>query len=731
MHVETYGSELYVYAPQIKLWKVLTKNNKLGKIAPRAVQKALGVPTGPDTNKQTFEPALSTKLEKITDSGEGKKKKEAQKAASDMSIMQQLGYIFSPKEMLKDITGRGGKLSPKEDKKEKLGISAPEVATSESSGAGGMSLKVFDDIRKNTEMLIFEQKRTMKKIGSLHKPLKSIDFNIKTLVDDMIAQRRKKPFESLKKPLANAPGPAEEGGGPGIMDMLSGMGSGLLAMAARFWPFIKKMVKGFAKKIPIIGPIIALGFGLYDVAEDLMDGGDWKSAIGTLFESLFDSFTLGLGPAILGEGKIKNFTTNMLEKATDFFKDVVDAISNFFDDYIITPLVTIPKKMINALTTKIADVLDAIADFKIEIPIPDFLKKMFPSLASVTTFQPFSGLKSITASMRDSVAESEATMEQQSKNRAEKRSQRESARKEAVSTGPAAQVQDITSTATPTPTAAAPTPAPMSVGAAPTPTLTPTAPTPETKMAGEPAPATLVAPPKSGGIDTKAKEGFRAAAYQDVAGNTTIGYGHKLTPEELKSGKITLPDGTQIDWRNEKLTESQASSLMDKDKQSHSDQAFAALAKKGVDVNNLSPGVKSAIEDMSYNMGSGIFNKTPKLVDALKNNDLEGIKREMSDVGKTAGGVEYAGLNKRVGDRLALVQGDIDATRRSTGEAITSATASIAPEPATGSAPSITNVTNNTVAQNDSGRGGQRASTRSEDSSYRENTRKTAAYGVV
>ena len=39
--------------------------------------------------------------------------------------------------------------------------------------------------------------------------------------------------------------------------------------------------------------------------------------------------------------------------------------------------------------------------------------------------------------------------------------------------------------------------------------------------------------------DTKSYEGFRGNIYKDTVGLDTIGYGHKLTPDDLASGSYT------------------------------------------------------------------------------------------------------------------------------------------------------------------------------------------------
>lgn len=58
-------------------------------------------------------------------------------------------------------------------------------------------------------------------------------------------------------------------------------------------------------------------------------------------------------------------------------------------------------------------------------------------------------------------------------------------------------------------------------------------------------------------------EGSRASAYRDVAGFWTIGVGHKLTRDELMSGKVDIA-GELVRWR-EGLTVEQIDVLLEQD----------------------------------------------------------------------------------------------------------------------------------------------------------------------
>ena len=82
----------------------------------------------------------------------------------------------------------------------------------------------------------------------------------------------------------------------------------------------------------------------------------------------------------------------------------------------------------------------------------------------------------------------------------------------------------------------------------------------------------------------KASEGFSAHIYNDVAGLPTIGYGHKLQPDEA------FPDG---------VTEAQASDILLADMQTE-EQAVERLVKVP-----LTQGQFDALVDFTFNLGEG------------------------------------------------------------------------------------------------------------------------------
>lgn len=206
-------------------------------------------------------------------------------------------------------------------------------------------------------------------------------------------------------------------------------------------------------------------------------------------------------------------------------------------------------------------------------------------------------------------------------------------------------------------TPAAP-PAPPAPSTAPAPTA-PAAPA----NAGTPQQVTSTTPPAAtagSAVRTdqfmKRHEGFSPTVYKDPAPGAypTIGYGHKLKPEELKSNKITLSNGKEIDI-SKGITEAQGKEIFDDDKKGHQEKTMAALEKLGVDTSRLNPDVAFAVNDLGFNAGPGIFAKSPRLVAALKANDLNAIAAELRTTGRTAGGVKLGGLVKRANERADIV----------------------------------------------------------------------------
>jgi GH24 family phage-related lysozyme (muramidase) len=131
-----------------------------------------------------------------------------------------------------------------------------------------------------------------------------------------------------------------------------------------------------------------------------------------------------------------------------------------------------------------------------------------------------------------------------------------------------------------------------------------------------------------------------------------IGYGHRLTDEELRTGKIKLPDGTELDV-NKGITEEEAQKLYKHDKSKLDDLTKKTLKNKGVDLDSLPSHIQDVVKDMGFN-GPKIFNKK-ELTDALKKGDPNEIANAVRGSLRTAEGKEMGGLVKRAEERAEAV----------------------------------------------------------------------------
>ena len=135
----------------------------------------------------------------------------------------------------------------------------------------------------------------------------------------------------------------------------------------------------------------------------------------------------------------------------------------------------------------------------------------------------------------------------------------------------------------------------------------------------------------------KGQEYFQPTMYDDV-GTQAIGYGYNLSQQEIEQGFVTLPDGTQVPLEGG-ITEKAASSLLEQRLGDNSRAGSNILKEEGVDVDALSPSVLNALQDLTYQTGGGIFNKSPRLVQALKDNDEQAIAEELRTTGRLVNGV--------------------------------------------------------------------------------------------
>ena len=130
----------------------------------------------------------------------------------------------------------------------------------------------------------------------------------------------------------------------------------------------------------------------------------------------------------------------------------------------------------------------------------------------------------------------------------------------------------------------------------------------------------------SGAFDGMIKffEGFSSTPYKDIAGNATIGYGHKIRPGENFSGGITSSAAAQL------LTQDTASARA----------AVMQLVKVALNSNQM-----AALMDFVYNVGPSKF-ASSTLLRKLNSGDYAGAAGELERWNK-AGGMVRGGLTTR------------------------------------------------------------------------------------
>jgi len=118
-------------------------------------------------------------------------------------------------------------------------------------------------------------------------------------------------------------------------------------------------------------------------------------------------------------------------------------------------------------------------------------------------------------------------------------------------------------------------------------------------------------------------EGLRLTAYDDGAGNLTIGYGHKIVSD--------IPN---------KITREQAEELF---------RADLAIAEGGVNRSVRVPLTSAqfdALVSLVFNWGGGNFSQS-ELLRRLNAGDYRGAQQRLSEHPVTAGGVVMSGLQRR------------------------------------------------------------------------------------
>ena len=136
--------------------------------------------------------------------------------------------------------------------------------------------------------------------------------------------------------------------------------------------------------------------------------------------------------------------------------------------------------------------------------------------------------------------------------------------------------------------------------------------------------------------DTKSYEGFRGNIYKDTLGFDTVGYGHKLTADDKKSGIYSRG-----------ISEADATALYNTDRAAHDERFYKANPQ----YRDAPENVKSALEDMAYNMGPDFLSKFPKASGHLAKGNYTEASKEFLDS-------NYARqVGQRASDNAALIAG--------------------------------------------------------------------------
>lgn len=153
-------------------------------------------------------------------------------------------------------------------------------------------------------------------------------------------------------------------------------------------------------------------------------------------------------------------------------------------------------------------------------------------------------------------------------------------------------------------------------------------------------------------------EGFKSRIYRDSAGLPTIGVGHLLTQDELRSGKITIR-GNDVKYRNG-LTNAQVTELFKQDLASR-EQLVNTMVQVPLNQNQF-----DTLVSFVFNVGRSAFQKSTllKLLNSGKYDEVPGqLKRWVY-----SGGEKTEGLVNRRENEIELWNSRvIDTDRRITG----------------------------------------------------------------
>lgn len=151
-------------------------------------------------------------------------------------------------------------------------------------------------------------------------------------------------------------------------------------------------------------------------------------------------------------------------------------------------------------------------------------------------------------------------------------------------------------------------------------------------------------------------EGEELSPYNDSTGNITIGVGHKLTNQEVRSGVINI-GGEKIHWKVG-LTPQQSTQLLLQDL-----NKFVDLVNECCGPNLETQDQFDALVAFGFNIGSGAFQKST-LLRKVREGDLESVPSELRKwVKGRIGGrkVVLRGLVVRREKEISLWNGELTA----------------------------------------------------------------------
>jgi lysozyme len=704
-------------------WRIVGKNGNFGQFAPKALQERFGKPVTLNTTtaKAMEEPAQSRSA-----AAPARSRSLAERYASSGSLMgavgkhivgdkassriQKIKEAFQPENIVYKLTGSRllGTIAAKatgasQSRIDKVSGKAPTNKMSGGLGGGFGDTQTISKIEKNTEKTAIMTSALVK------------HFNAEEIANNIEKRYGAKPNATPTASKTPAGGDSSGGGLFGmlgdivgtIIGALTGGGAssfaGLASLVVKALPGV---LLGLTKFLGIAALVTAVFKGIWDGISEYMDSGDLTEAFGQMVGSTIETISFGFIKA----DKVKKVVVGLVDTIMDTMADWFDNVSDAFDDFLIKPMKKAYDFIANGLKTAIASIFEALASIK----LPEVSFKI-PALLGGGEMKfggqsPFAGLGDTAAGLRQSVTDGKdasaaadaadaASRAARDQSKAEDRASRDAARAarvEAKENGTAPKTGSTLLNATVKATTGIEATGPGTAAASK--------------------------------FDTKGAEGFRPNVYDDGAGNPTIGYGHKLTAEELKTGMLTLPDGTQLDIKKG-VTRAQADAIYEQDKKTNGNAAMAALEKKGVDTTKLNEATKDALNDLAFNAGPGVFDKSPKLVAALKANDIQAISDELRTTGRTANGQQMGGLVTRANARADQVAASLEPNQIQTASLVDNATTAATPVPTSpvqaGGGNNVNVVQNSTTIAS-----APLPSTRNDENSYRAGNAAAAGFAA-